>query len=69
MVFYTLISRAHLAHNLGNFYAVSRHATPTAHPRPDLSSFAPMGNQAPERHQGAQRPPHPRQRAGQPSHP
>ena len=29
IVFYTLISRAHLAHNLGNFYAMSRHATPS----------------------------------------
>ena len=34
IVFYTLISRAHLAHNLGNFYAMSRHATPTATPSP-----------------------------------
>lgn len=31
IVFYTLISRAHLAHNLGNFYAMSRHATPDRH--------------------------------------
>ena len=34
IVFYTLISRAHPAHNLGNFYAMSRHATPTATPSP-----------------------------------
>ena len=34
IVFYTLISRAHLAHNLGNFYAMSRHATPTSTPSP-----------------------------------
>ena len=34
IVFYTLISRAHLAHKLGNFYATSRHATPTATPSP-----------------------------------
>ena len=58
IVFYTLISRAHPAHNLGNFYAMSRHATPTtradrfkpgrwAHPHSDLSSFAPMSNHAP----------------------
>ena len=38
------------------------------HPRPDLSSWTPWAT-TPERHQGAQRPPHPRQRAGQPSHP
>ena len=65
IVFYTLISWAHPAYNLGNFYAMSRHATPAAHPRPDLSSFAPMGNHATERHQGAQ-PPHHRKRPGQP---
>ena len=34
IVFYTLISRARPAHNLGNFYAMIRHATPTAPPRP-----------------------------------
>ena len=34
IVFYTLISRAHPAHNLGNFYAMSRHTTPTATPSP-----------------------------------
>ena len=34
IVFYTLISRAPPAHNLGNFSAVSRHATPTATPSP-----------------------------------
>ena len=65
IVFYTLISWAHPAYNLGNFYAMSRHATQTAHHRPDLSSFAPMGNHATERHQGAQ-PPHHRKRPGQP---
>ena len=41
IVFYTLISWAHPAYNLGNFYAMSRHATPAATPRPDLSSFTP----------------------------
>ena len=34
IVFYTLISLARPAHNLGNFYAMSRHATPTATPSP-----------------------------------
>lgn len=34
IVFYTLVSRARLAHNLGKFYAMSRHATPTATPSP-----------------------------------
>ena len=29
-----MISRAHLAHNLGKFYAMSRHATPTDTPSP-----------------------------------
>ena len=47
MVFYTLISRAHLAHNLGKFYAMSRHATHTATPRPNLSSLTPMSNHTP----------------------
>ena len=32
IVFYTLTSRAHPAHNLGNFYVMSRHDTPTATP-------------------------------------
>ncbi len=31
IVLYTLIRRAHLAQNLGNFYATSRHATPDRH--------------------------------------
>lgn len=34
IVFYTLISWARPAHNLGNFYAMRRHATPTATPSP-----------------------------------
>lgn len=34
IVFYTLINRAHPAHNPGNFFAMGRHATPTATPSP-----------------------------------
>ena len=45
IVFYTLISRARLARNLGNFYAMSRHATPS--PRSEqlhaMSTHAPNG--------------------------
>lgn len=44
IVFYTLISRARLAHNLGKFYAMSRHATPTATPSPQSEQLHPMSN-------------------------
>ena len=44
IVFYTLINRAHPAHNLGNFYAMSRHATPTATPSPRSEQLHPMSN-------------------------
>ena len=44
IVFYTLISRAHLAHNLGKFYAMSRHATPTATPSPRSEQPHTMSN-------------------------
>ena len=47
MVFYTLISRAHLAHNLGKFYTMSRHATPTATPSPRSKQLHAMSNHAP----------------------
>ena len=47
MVFYTLISRAHPAHNLGNFYAMSRHATPTSTPSPRSEQLHAMSNHAP----------------------
>ena len=47
MVFYTLISRAHLAHNLGKFYAMSRHATPTDTPSPRSEQLQAMSNHAP----------------------
>ena len=45
IVFYTLISRAHLAHNPGNSYAMSRHATPTATPSP--RSEQPLAHEQP----------------------
>ena len=41
IVFYTLINRENLAHNLGNYYAMSRHATPSPHHRHNLSSSTP----------------------------
>ena len=44
IVFYTLIGRAHPACNLGNFYAMSRHATPTATPSPRSEQLHTMGN-------------------------
>lgn len=42
-----MISRAHLAHNLGKFYAMSRHATPTATPSPQSEQLHTMGNHTP----------------------
>ena len=45
IVFYTLISLAHPSHNLGNLYAISRHATPTATPSPRSEQLHNMGNQ------------------------
>ena len=48
--FSLLIRAGNLANTSGaeqHHHAMSRHATPTAHPRPDLSSFAPMGNHPP----------------------
>lgn len=53
IVFYTLISRAHPAHNLGNFYAMGRHATPTATPSPQSKQLHTMGNHNPNDTQGA----------------
>ena len=54
IVFYTLISRARPAHNLGNFYAMSRHATPTATPSPQSKQLHTMGDHNPNDTQGAQ---------------
>ena len=42
-----MISWAHLAHNLGNFYATSRHATPTATPSPRSEQLHAMSNHTP----------------------
>ena len=47
IVFYTLISRARLAHNLGKFYAMSRHATPSATPSPRSEQPHTMSNHNP----------------------
>ena len=47
IVFYTLISRARPAHNLGNFYAMSRHTTPTATPSPRSKQLHAMSNHTP----------------------
>ncbi len=47
IVFYTLISRAHPAHNLGNFYAMGRHDTPTATPLPRSEQLHAMSNHTP----------------------
>ena len=47
IVFYTLISWAHPAYNLGNFYAMSRHATPAATPSPRSKQLHAMSNHTP----------------------
>ena len=47
IVFYTLISWAHHAYNLGNFYAMSRHATPAATPSPRSKQLHAMSNHTP----------------------
>ena len=44
---HTLISGAHPAHNMGNFYAMSRHTTPTATPSPRSEQLHAMSNHAP----------------------
>lgn len=41
-----MISRAHLDHNLGNHYAMSRHATPTATPSPRSKQLHATSNHA-----------------------
>ena len=42
-----MISQAHPAHNLGNLYAMSRHATPTATPSPRSKQPHAMSNHKP----------------------
>ena len=49
-----MISRAHLAHNLVNSYAMSRQATPIATPSPtSRATFTPMSNHTQNNTQGA----------------
>ena len=47
IVFYTLISWAHPAYNLGNFYAMSRHTTPAATSSPRSKQLHAMSNHTP----------------------
>ena len=47
IVFYTLISWAHPAYNLGNFYAISRHTTPAATSSPRSKQLHAMSNHTP----------------------
>ena len=66
IVFYTLISWAHHAYNLCNFYAMSRHATPAATPSPRSKQLHAMSNHTPN---GIRAPNLDRFRAGRWAHP